>query len=179
MPSAAGPLPAGVEAVDVATARLRTHLLQAGPATAPVLVLLHGNVSSARFFAETMAALAGQFRCIAPDLRGFGGSQPAPVDARRGVRDFADDVHALLTGTGLLAGGQRVHLLGWSLGSGVALQYAIDHPGRRGLDRGREPDVPVRVRRDQGPRWYPVLAGLRGLRRRHRQPGAGPPDRRG
>jgi pimeloyl-ACP methyl ester carboxylesterase len=129
MPSAADPLPASVEAVDVATPRLRTHLLQAGPATAPVLVLLHGNVSSARFFAETMAALAGQFRCIAPDLRGFGGSEPAPVDARRGVRDFADDVHALLSGTGLLASGQRVHLLGWSLGSGVALQYAIDHPG--------------------------------------------------
>ena len=128
MPSAAGSLPAGVEAVDVTTPRLRTHLLQAGPPTAPVLVLLHGNVSSARFFAETMAALAGRFRCIAPDLRGFGDSEPAPVDARRGVRDFADDVHALLTSAGLLAGGRRVHLLGWSLGGGVALQYAIDHP---------------------------------------------------
>ena len=28
-----------------------------------------------------------------------------------------------------MPGGQRVHLLGWSLGGGVVLQYAIDHPG--------------------------------------------------
>ncbi len=124
-------LPAGVDAVDLPTSRLRSHVLCSGPAGAPVLVLVlvHGNVSSARFFAETMAGLDGRFRCIAPDLRGFGGSERAPVDARRGVRDFADDLHALLSEGGLVPAGQPVHLLGWSLGGGVALQYAIDHPG--------------------------------------------------
>ena len=125
--SAAATLPAGVEAAEVATSRLRTNVLRAGPATAPVLVLVHGNVSSARFFAGTMAVLGERYHCVAPDLRGFGGSEPAPVAAQRGVRDFADDVHALLTETGLLD--RPVHLLGWSLGGGVALQYAIDHPG--------------------------------------------------
>ncbi len=125
--SAAATVPAGVEAAEVATSRLRTSVLRAGPATAPVLVLVHGNVSSARFFAGTMAVLGERYHCVAPDLRGFGGSEPAPVAAQRGVRDFADDVHALLTETGLL--GRPVHLLGWSLGGGVALQYAIDHPG--------------------------------------------------
>jgi pimeloyl-ACP methyl ester carboxylesterase len=129
MSSAAATLPAGVEAAEVGTSRLRTQVLRSGLATAPVLVLLHGNVSSARFFAETMAVLGERFHCVAPDLRGFGGSEPAPVDARRGVRDFTDDVHALLTEAGLLAGGRPVHLLGWSLGGGVAVQYAIDHPG--------------------------------------------------
>ncbi len=122
-------LPAGVDAADLPTSRLRSHVLCSGPASAPVLVLVHGNVSSARFFAETMAGLDGRFRCIAPDLRGFGGSERAPVDARRGVRDFADDLHALLTEGDLVPAGQPVHLLGWSLGGGVALQYAIDHPG--------------------------------------------------
>ena len=34
-------------------------MLTAGPPGAPPLVLVHGNVSSARFFAETMAALGG------------------------------------------------------------------------------------------------------------------------
>ena len=125
--SAAATLPAGVEAAEVATSRLRTNVLRAGPGTAPVLVLVHGNVSSARFFAETMAVLGERYHCVAPDLRGFGGSEPAPVAAQRGVRDFADDVHALLTETGLL--GRPLHLLGWSLGGGVALQYAIDHQG--------------------------------------------------
>jgi len=127
--------PTAVDHVDVPTSRLRTHVLTSGPEDAPVLVLVHGNVSSARFFAPTMSVLAGRYRCLAPDLRGFGLSEAAEVDARRGVRDFADDVYALLTESALamkregeVGGGQRVHLLGWSLGGGIVLQYAIDHP---------------------------------------------------
>jgi pimeloyl-ACP methyl ester carboxylesterase len=122
-------MPDAVEASDVATSRLRTHVLRSGAGGAPALVLVHGNVSSARFFAETMAVLGEHRPCLAPDLRGFGQSERSPVDARRGLRDFADDLHALLTGGGLVPAGQRVHLLGWSLGGGVVLQYAIDHPG--------------------------------------------------
>ena len=121
-------LPPGVESQQIETSRLRTHVLTAGSPAAPPLILVHGNVSSARFFAETMA-LAGNYRCIAPDLRGFGRSERAPVDARRGVRDFSDDIHALLTESGLLPGTGPAHLLGWSLGGGVALQYVADHPG--------------------------------------------------
>jgi pimeloyl-ACP methyl ester carboxylesterase len=121
--------PTAVRHIDVPTSRLRTHVLTAGPGDAPVLVLVHGNVSSARFFAPSMSVLAERYRCLAPDLRGFGLSGAAGVDARRGVRDFADDLHALLTESALVPGGQRVHLLGWSLGAGVVLQYAIDHPG--------------------------------------------------
>jgi pimeloyl-ACP methyl ester carboxylesterase len=120
--------PVAVRHIDVPTSRLRTHVLMAGAGDAPVLVLVHGNVSSARFFAPCMSVLAGRYRCLAPDLRGFGLSETAGVDARRGVRDFADDLHALLTESGLVPGRQRVHLLGWSLGAGVVLQYAIDHP---------------------------------------------------
>ena len=122
-------LPAAVQADDIATSRLRTHVLRSGPGGAPALVLVHGNVSSARFFAETMAELGGSWHCIAADLRGFGRSERAPIDAQRGLRDFADDLHALLAETGLVLRGQRVHLLGWSLGAGVAMQYAMDHPG--------------------------------------------------
>jgi pimeloyl-ACP methyl ester carboxylesterase len=120
--------PTPVRHIDVPTSRLRTHVLMAGPGDAPVLVLVHGNVSSARFFAPSMSVLAERYRCLAPDLRGFGLSAAAYVDARRGVRDFADDLHALLTESTLVPAGQRVHLLGWSLGGGVVLQYAIDHP---------------------------------------------------
>ncbi|HEX3790141.1 MAG TPA: alpha/beta hydrolase [Pseudonocardiaceae bacterium] len=122
-------LPTGVRETDVTTSRLRAHVLESGPADAPVLVLVHGNVSAARFFAETMAGLGERWHCLAIDLRGFGGSQALPVDATRGVADFADDVHAVLTESGLVPVGRRVHLLGWSLGGGVVLRYAIDHPG--------------------------------------------------
>ena len=121
--------PVAVRYLDVPTSRLRTHVLVAGPDDAPILVLVHGNVSSARFFAPSMSVLAERYRCIAPDLRGFGLSEAAGVDARRGVRDFTDDLHALLAESTQVPGGQRVHLLGWSLGGGVVLQYAIDHPG--------------------------------------------------
>lgn len=36
-----------------------------------------------------MAALGDHCHCIVPDLRGFGRSQRVPIDARRGLRDFA------------------------------------------------------------------------------------------
>jgi pimeloyl-ACP methyl ester carboxylesterase len=122
-------LPDTVRETDVSTSRLRTHVLESGSPDAPTLVLVHGNVSSARFFAETMARLGERWHCVAPDLRGFGESEGRAVDAKRGVRDYADDLHALLSDPAVVPEGRRVHLLGWSLGGGVALQYAVDHPG--------------------------------------------------
>jgi len=101
-----------------------THVLESGLPDAPTLVLVHGNVSSAGFFAETLAVLGTRFHCVAPDLRGFGQSAPRPVDARRGVADFADDLHAVVTAMGT----EPVHLLGWSLGGGVVMRYTMDHP---------------------------------------------------
>lgn len=122
-------LPDGVRATDITTGRLRTRVLESGSAGSPTLVLVHGNVSSARFFAELMVTLADRWHCVAVDLRGFGGSEAAPVDARRGVLDFTEDLHAALTEGGLVPEGQRFHLLGWSLGAGVVMRYAMDHPG--------------------------------------------------
>lgn len=58
----------------------------------------------------------------------LGDSQRLPVDASRGVRDYSDDLHALVESVGLTE--TPFHLLGWSLGGGVAMQYAIDHPAQ-------------------------------------------------
>ncbi len=90
------------------------------------VLLVHGNVSSSDFWEETMLALPAGFRGLAPDLRGFGGTQPLPIDATRGLRDFSDDLAALVAALGL----DRVHLVGWSMGGGVVLQYLIDQPDR-------------------------------------------------
>lgn len=103
----------------------RYHVLESGSPDAPTLVLVHGNVSSARFFAETMAVLGERFHCVAPDMRGFGESPALPVDARRGLSDFTDDLHTVLTA---LVPDRPLHLLGWSLGGGSVLQYTMDHP---------------------------------------------------
>ena len=71
-----------------------------------------------------MQDLPSDLRVIAIDLRGFGGTEHAPVDATRGVRDFSDDLHATLEALGI----PTAHLVGWSMGAGVVMQYALDHP---------------------------------------------------
>lgn len=119
----------GITQRAIDTPRLRTAILErAGddPSTAAdrTLVLVHGNVSSALFWQELMLALPDSLRVIAVDLRGFGASEAKPVDATRGLRDYSDDVHAVLEALDLDA----VHLAGWSMGGGVVMQYALDHP---------------------------------------------------
>lgn len=119
----------GITSRIVATERLDVQILErAGddPA-APVdrtVVLVHGNVSSSLFWQETMQHLPHDLRVIAVDLRGFGGTATLPVDATRGVRDFSDDVYATLSALKI----PTAHLVGWSMGGGVVMQYALDHP---------------------------------------------------
>ena len=119
----------GITSRKIETDRLTVGILErAGddPATAAdqTVVLIHGNVSSGLFWQELMQDLPSDLRVIAIDLRGFGDTESLPVDATRGVRDFSDDVHATLTALGL----ETAHLVGWSMGGGVVMQYALDHP---------------------------------------------------
>ncbi|HKV85231.1 MAG TPA: alpha/beta hydrolase [Ktedonobacterales bacterium] len=124
-PGSKYPLLPGVRSRFAQTARGRFHVYEGGtPGDEPV-VLIHGNASSARFFEDAVAAMPG-YAVFAPDLRGYGASDAAVVDARRGMRDFADDIHALVESLGIA----RFHLLGWSLGGNIAMQYALDHHER-------------------------------------------------
>jgi pimeloyl-ACP methyl ester carboxylesterase len=123
----------GIASRRVATPRLTQHVLHPGGvdpsgATGEAVLFVHGNVSSALFWQQTLLTLAGsgRLRPLAVDLRGFGETDPLPVDARRGMRDWADDVAALVDTLGL----DRVHLVGWSMGAGVVLQYLLDAPDR-------------------------------------------------
>ena len=118
----------GVAARTVATSRLRTHLLTGGTEGGEPVFFIHGNVSSARFFEETLAALISEdgYWGLAPDLRGFGDSETKPLDATRGLGDFSDDLYALVDALGLE--GRKIHLVGWSVGGTVAIRYAVDHP---------------------------------------------------
>ncbi len=118
-----------MKTLTVTTKRLATHLRTAGPADGEPVVFLHGNLSTSRFWEETLAALPPGTRGLAPDFRGFGGTEPLPIDATRGLGDFADDLRALLEAPELDLGERPVHLVGWSAGATVAQRYAIDHPG--------------------------------------------------
>lgn len=119
----------GIRSRLIDTDRLTVGVLEReadDPETLPehTVILVHGNVSSSLFWQEVMQDLPSDLRVIAVDLRGFGTTESLPVDATRGVRDFSDDVHATLTALGL----DTAHLVGWSMGGGVVMQYAIDHP---------------------------------------------------
>lgn len=119
----------GISSRRIATSRLTVNVLErtADDAATPpdrTVALIHGNVSSSLFWQELMLALPGDLRVLAVDLRGFGDTDTLPVDATRGVRDYSDDVYAVLTELAVAP----CHLVGWSMGGGVVMQYALDHP---------------------------------------------------
>jgi pimeloyl-ACP methyl ester carboxylesterase len=114
----------GIESHVVQTARIRTHVLTSGPADGIPVVFIHGNFSAATYFEELMLAMPGQYRCIAPDLRGYGDTEDLLIDATRGARDWADDLKALSDALGE----NPAHLVAWSLGAGALLQFLLDYP---------------------------------------------------
>lgn len=113
---------AGVTSRRVQTPHHSINVLELGGRTGTPVLFVHGNVSSSLFWQPLMLALPEQFRPIALDLRGFGDTDPVPVDATRGVGDYADDVAAVIQSLELAP----VHLVGWSMGGGVVLQYLRD-----------------------------------------------------
>jgi len=66
-----------------ATPRHTTHYLTCGPDDGPLMIFLHGWPSIGLMWRAQMDAFAADgWRCVAPDLRGFGGSSaPAARDA--------------------------------------------------------------------------------------------------
>lgn len=120
------PLFEGIAARTVQTPRLKANVLyrEGQDDAAPAIVFVHGNVSSSLFWQQAMLDAPADHSVWAIDLRGFGDSETLPVDATRGVRDFSDDVYSVVEALGL----GEVDLVGWSMGGGVVMQYALDHP---------------------------------------------------
>lgn len=86
------------------------------------LVLLHGGFGSVEMFGQNVELLAGKRRVIGVDLQSHGRTPAAHRDMR--FETMADDVAALVRSLGL----QRAAVMGFSLGGGVALRTAIQHP---------------------------------------------------
>ncbi|GIH93958.1 alpha/beta fold hydrolase [Planobispora siamensis] len=113
------------------TARgLRHNLMVRGPIDGPPVLLVHGNCSSGAFWEPLVRLLPEHWRIVAPDLRGYGRTEAAPVDATRGLRDFSDDLAALLEAEEVFPAGARPVVVGHSMGGGVAMQLLIDVPER-------------------------------------------------
>jgi pimeloyl-ACP methyl ester carboxylesterase len=58
-------------------------------------------------------------------MRGFGDTERVPIDATRGLRDWADDTAALLDALGVSA---PPHLAGWSTGGAAIAAFALSRP---------------------------------------------------
>ncbi len=105
---------------------LTVHVLEAGPADAPLVVLLHGFPDLAYSWREVIPLLSDDYRVVAPDLRGYGAS-----DKPEGGYDaltLAGDVAALLEA--LTGDGEKAHLVGHDWGAFLAWTAAIEHPER-------------------------------------------------
>ncbi len=100
---------------------------EAGPADAPVLLLLHGFPSASHMFRDLIPLLADRYRVIAPDLPGFGqtktperGAFTYSFDALAGVVEgFLDAIEL-----------GRFALYIFDYGAPTGLRLAIKHPER-------------------------------------------------
>jgi len=113
----------GVGSHLIETERLRVHYLATGPEDGIPVLLIHGNGASATFWEETMLALPRHYRAIAPDMRGYGDTEPLPVDATLGLDDMVWDLRSLVEALEL---GPH-HIGGHSMGGGITMKYALAH----------------------------------------------------
>ncbi len=111
----------GINSQMIQTDRLNLHVLSFGPEEGTPTLFIHGNGSSATFWEETMLALPAGFRAIAPDMRGYGDTEPLPIDATRGLGDMVQDVLSLIQKLDL----GKHHVIGHSMGGGIAMKYLI------------------------------------------------------
>jgi pimeloyl-ACP methyl ester carboxylesterase len=94
----------------------------------PALVFLHYFGGSSRAWSQVINQCAGDYRCIAPDLRGFGDSA-GPATGYT-VNTYADDVADLLRVLQI----ERYVMIGHSMGGKIALALAARQPpGLRSL----------------------------------------------
>ncbi|MGE5147271.1 MAG: alpha/beta fold hydrolase [Candidatus Eiseniibacteriota bacterium] len=87
------------------------------------LVLLHGIGASSESWESQLAYFASDYRVVAWDAPGYGGSGDLDRDTPSAA-DFADALDRLLGALGI----QRCHLLGHSMGALIAAAYASRHP---------------------------------------------------
>jgi pimeloyl-ACP methyl ester carboxylesterase len=99
----------------------------AGDVESPTALLLHGFPSSSRMFRDVIDQLAPRLHVVAPDLPGFGQSEPIGTPS---FAAYADVVEALLERLGVASYYLYLH----DYGAAVGLYLATRHPERiRGL----------------------------------------------
>ncbi|MDD3765388.1 MAG: alpha/beta hydrolase [Nevskiales bacterium] len=117
------PVPRGTE-VTLANG-YRINYIDQG--SGPVVVFLHGSGNGAsgysNFKGNYPALVAAGYRCIVPDLIGYGYSDK-PDHVEYPLSFFIECIRQLLDAIGV----ERCTLVGNSLGGAIALGFALEHP---------------------------------------------------
>ena len=87
----------------------------------PPVVMVHAGIADSRMWEGQFAPLSKWFKMIRYDMRGYGRTPPA-----EGQFSHRDDVAALLDYLGI----DRASLVGCSMGSKTALDFALEYPER-------------------------------------------------
>ncbi|MFN8492531.1 MAG: alpha/beta hydrolase [Caldilineaceae bacterium] len=86
----------------------------------PPLVLIHGFLLDTRMWDDQFAAFAQHYRTVRYDVRGFGKSA-LPMEA---AYSLVDDLKSLLLHLGIT----QAHIVGLSMGGGIAIDFAVACP---------------------------------------------------
>ena len=100
---------------------------EAGPATAPAVLLLHGFPTSSHMFRNLIPALADRYHVVAPDLSGFGFSDsPDRRQFRYTFEHLAQTIDNFTQAIGL----DRYAIYVFDYGAPVGFRLALAHPER-------------------------------------------------
>jgi pimeloyl-ACP methyl ester carboxylesterase len=100
---------------------------EAGPASAPAILLLHGFPTSSHMFRNLIPALADSYHVVAPDLPGFGFSDsPEREKFPYTFENLARVMDAFIHAIGL----NRFAMYIFDYGAPVGLRLALAHPER-------------------------------------------------
>jgi pimeloyl-ACP methyl ester carboxylesterase len=112
---------------DITIDGLKIHYREAGPSTAPVILLLHGFPSSSRMFDTLIPLLADQYHLVAPDYPGFGLSDaPASGEFKYTFENITTIIDKFTQALGL----KRYAMYVQDYGGPVGFRLATAHPER-------------------------------------------------
>lgn len=126
------------------------------------LVFIHGLGSSTRDWELQVAEFCKNFKVITFDLRGHGQSDKPPGPYSMPL--FASDTAGLLKALGI----ESAHIVGLSLGGGVAFQLALDAPAlvKKLVIVNSAPELVVRTFKDRVMVWQRfAIVKLLGMRK--------------
>lgn len=109
---------------SVAVFGAKIRYIEAGDASKPTVVLLHGLGSNAETWLYNIPALAANYRVIALDQVGFGKSDKPSINYR--VATYVDFLDKFLTELKI----EKTALVGNSMGGWVSVLYAAKYPGK-------------------------------------------------